>query len=737
MHTSESARQSNTWEYAYVAGASASVLIMGSWSFIALVATSDPYAHLVSFWMTIAFLLGVFGRNFGSGKFVVVQILCAWIPLSVALLISGDIFYITFAILLAPFFLTLKFISDRFRNSLLDAIAATHRATAVAQRFDTALTNMPHGLCMLDGQGRILVANERFVELLNLGKALDVRGWRIERLLRRCVRQGGLARGDARRLLRSLETGAASTAGELIFELRTGVTLAVTRQPMERGGVVAQVQDISERRRVEQMITRMANFDALTELPNRNQFHDCARSMIETCNEERHFAVHFIDLDYFKQVNDMLGHSTGDELLRLAAQRLRSVIRRGDIASRLGGDEFVVLQGGVGRREAAEALARRLVEEMSKPYNIAGEEVVVGASVGVACFPHDGADVDQLLRHADMALYEAKGAGRGVIRFFEDDMQARVRGRRDAETNLRNAIDRHELDVYFQPSIDLRSGRIVTCEALLRWNHPERGLMPAGEFIEIAEETGAIVQVGELVLEKACRACRGWPADVNVAVNVSPRQFDRADVSGTVRKALAKTGLSPNRLEIEITESAFLRNITGAQDARRDLKELGVRVSLDDFGTGYSSLSYLHSFPFDKVKIDRSFVANLVADARSLTLLVGAARLSADLGLRVTVEGIETLDQLALVRSEPFFHEAQAFSSAVRFRQLQSATCSSSGERVGSRRPTATRTRARRMRHRWTGSRTTAQLVLRPDDSRIACAMVNAIHLIVAINLNS
>lgn len=623
--------------------------------------TSDPYARLVSFSMTIAFLLGVFGRNFGSGKFVVVQILCAWIPLSCALLITGDVYYIAFAILLTPFFISLNFISERFRNTLLDAIAATHRATAVAQRFDTALTNMPHGLCMLDARGRVLVANERFVELLNLGKALDVRGCRIERLIRRCVRQGSLAPGDARRLLGSLRAGGASSTDELIFELRTGVTLAVTHQPMERGGVVAQVQDISERRRSEQMITRMANFDALIELPNRNQLHDYARSVIEACNDGRGFAVHFLDLDYFKQVNDTLGHSTGDELLRLAAKRLRAVIRRTDIASRFGGDEFVVLQSGVDRRQAAEALALRLVEEMGKPYEIDGEEVIVGASVGVACFPHDGQDVDQLLRHADMALYQAKGAGRGGICFFEEDMQARARGRRAAEINLRNAIGRDELDAHFQPIIDLRTGRIVTCEALLRWNHPERGLMPAGEFIEIAEETGAIVQVGELVLEKACRACRDWPADVNVAVNVSPRQFDRADVSGTVRKALAETGLAPNRLEIEITESALLRNVTSVNDALSDLKELGVRISLDDFGTGYSSLSYLHSFPFDKVKLDRSFVANLASDSRSLTLIVGAARLSAELGLRVAVEGTETADQLELVRSEPFFHEAQGF----------------------------------------------------------------------------
>ena len=484
------------------------------------------------------------------------------------------------------------------------------------------------------------------------------------------------------------------------------------------------------------MTTRMANFDALTELPNRNQFHDYARSVIEACNDGRGFAVHFLDLDYFKQVNDTLGHSTGDELLRLAAKRLRAVIRRTDIASRFGGDEFVVLQSGVDRRQAAEALALRLVEEMGKPYEIDGEEVIVGASVGVACFPHDGQDVDQLLRHADMALYQAKGAGRGGICFFEEDMQARARGRRAAEINLRNAIGRDELDAHFQPIIDLRTGRIVTCEALLRWNHPERGLMPAGEFIEIAEETGAIVQVGELVLEKACRACRERPADVNVAVNVSPRQFDRANVSGTVRKALAETGLAPNRLEIEITESALLRNVTSVNDALSDLKELGVRTSLDDFGTGYSSLSYLHSFPFDKVKLDRSFVANLASDSRSLTLIVGP-RVSA----RSLACGLPSRESRRPINSNwsdpsPSSTKPRASSSAARCRRMPSARCCARGPAGGSASPARTGAMTCPSRALPARSGPAANFVMQPDDSRIACATVNVIHLMVAINLN-
>lgn len=658
IKTGDDARK---WQYGYVAGASVSVLLMGVWSFVACVFTSDSFAHLVSFSMTIAFLLGVFGRNFGSSTFVVVQLACAALPMMAALLFQADIFYLAFAILLAPFFLTLKFISERFRDTLLDAILATHRATALAKRFDTALSNMPHGLCMLDSKGHILVVNERLLELLDLADRLDVRGWRIACLLRECVRRGALRRGDAKRLIRSLKEGIKSDNEEIVVELKRGAILALTHQPMDRGGVVAQVQDISERRRAERTITHMANFDALTDLPNRNQFYDYARQALEASHRGAGYAVHFIDLDHFKQVNDMLGHSTGDELLRQAAERLRSMLRSRDLACRFGGDEFVVLQGDVASKDNADGLARRLVRELSKPYYIAGEEVVVGVSIGIACFPEHGGDVDELLRNADLALYAVKGAGRGEIRFFEVDMHERAMSRREAELNLRKAIDRDELDVHFQPIIELDEGRVVTCEALLRWQHPERGLMPAGEFIAIAEETGAIVEVGQMVLEKACRACQSWPEDVNVAVNVSPMQFDRSDVPAAVREALRVSGLAAHRLEIEITESAFLRNADDVHAALKDLKELGVRISLDDFGTGYSSLSYLHKFPFDKVKIDRSFVANLSSGSRSMVLLVGAARLSAELGLRVTVEGIETEDQLRLVRSEPFFHEAQGF----------------------------------------------------------------------------
>ena len=335
-----------------------------------------------------------------------------------------------------------------------------------------------------------------------------------------------------------------------------------------------------------------------------------------------------------------------------------------------------------------------------------------------------------------MAIYQAKGAGRGGICFFEDDIQAHARGRRAAEINLRNAIGRDELDAHFQPIIDLRTGRIVTCEALLRWNHPERGLMPAGEFIEIAEETGAIVQVGELVLEKACRACRDRPADVNVAVNVSPRQFDRADVSGTVRKALAETGLAPNRLETEITGTALLRNVTCVNDALRGLKELGVKISLDDFGSGYSSLSYLHSFPFDKVKLDRSFVANLASDSRSLTLIVGGAsqRGATSAGCRQgNRDGRSTRTgpiRALLPRSPGFLLQPRGVAGC---RQRDAARAVRGG---GSASPARTGVMMCPGRALPARSRPAANFAMQPDDSRIACATVNVIHLMVAINLN-
>jgi diguanylate cyclase (GGDEF)-like protein len=411
----------------------------------------------------------------------------------------------------------------------------------------------------------------------------------------------------------------------------------------------------------EAKIDQLARYDALTGLPNRALFRDQMDAAVVGLRRRGPFAIHFIDLDEFKQVNDTLGHPCGDELLCVAADRLRAAVRGSDLVARFGGDEFVVLQYPLGHPKEAGALAERIVASLAEPYQISGNEVVIGASIGIALGPRDGTDADLLLKNADMALYRAKSDGRRAWRFFEHGMDVMAQARRNLQLDLRNAVAARALQVHYQPLVNLHTKRISTCEALLRWPHPVRGMIPPAEFIPVAEEMGLIVEIGNFVLREACSECAKWPGDVRVAVNMSAIQFRRSDVAQSIRDALDASGLPPSRLEIEITESVFLNDTELTRHWLDQLQEMGVSISLDDFGTGYSSLSYLHTYPLDKVKIDRSFLQGVSKSQRPLKLLHGVARLSADLGMSVTVEGVETEEQLALVARERCVEEVQGW----------------------------------------------------------------------------
>jgi diguanylate cyclase (GGDEF)-like protein len=372
-------------------------------------------------------------------------------------------------------------------------------------------------------------------------------------------------------------------------------------------------------------------------------------------------AVMFVDLDQFKQLNDTLGHPRGDVLLRSVADRLRHLVRPSDIVARFGGDEFVIVQSPISGAEDAAALARRIVSALGDTYEVDGHQVVIGASVGIALSPRDATGPDHLLKIADMALYWAKADQRGTFRFFEPEMDIRAHARRTLELDLRNALANNAFQVFYQPLFDLKTKRISTCEALVRWPHPLRGMISPAEFIPVAEEMGLIVELGKWVLTEACRTCTTWPSEVRVAVNLSANQFRRGNVVKTIQQALAETGLDPSRLEIEITESVLFQDTKATRAILHELRDFGVRISLDDFGTGYSSLSYLQSLPLNKVKIDRSFLEGLETGDRALVLLRGIAKLSAELGLAVTVEGIETAEQLALISAEDSVTEAQGW----------------------------------------------------------------------------
>jgi diguanylate cyclase (GGDEF)-like protein len=398
----------------------------------------------------------------------------------------------------------------------------------------------------------------------------------------------------------------------------------------------------------------------LTGLPNRNVLRDHMERALGAWRPDNMCAVHFVDLDQFKQVNDTLGHTRGDMLLEAVAERLRTSIRDADVISRFGGDEFVIFQAPIKSLDQAEALATRALHALAGTYDLDGHKVVVTASIGIAV-AKNRIDPDQFLRNADMALYQAKSDGRGTWRWFEAKMEANAQARRNLELDLRNALENEAFELHYQPLFNLKTRRIEACEALLRWPHRERGMVSPAEFIPVAEEMGLIVEIGNQVLYKACLECRRWPGDTAVAVNLSSIQFDRSNVPALVRETLAATNLAPHRLELEITESTLLQDTKRTRADLNQLAELGVKLSLDDFGTAYSSLSYLHSFPLHKVKIDQSFLQGLGDDERRVTLLRGMTRLSAQLGLKVVVEGVETQEQLELLAGEDSIDEVQGY----------------------------------------------------------------------------
>ncbi|ANY81746.1 hypothetical protein BB934_11640 [Microvirga ossetica] len=408
--------------------------------------------------------------------------------------------------------------------------------------------------------------------------------------------------------------------------------------------------------RAHQELHVLAHQDALTGLPNRVVLREKLEQALAGMRPQgRTVSVSYLDLDHFKDVNDSFGHETGDELLKAVADRLRACIPPGEgqvrnLISRFGGDEFAILQTGIRRPEESAALASRVVQALQEPFSVNGQEIFIGTSIGIALAQRH-MNSSQILKNADMALYHAKADGRGTFRFFEPEMDAQLQARRVLEVDLRKAIGNGEFELFYQPQINIEANEIGGFEALLRWHHPERGLVPPAEFIPVIEDTGLISPLGDWIIEEACREAASWPRDINVAVNLSPIQFRNRGLVQSVTRALAVSGLAPHRLELEITESVLLQDSETTVSTLHQLRRLGVRIAMDDFGTGYSSLSYLRSFPFDKIKIDQSFVREMSQRTDCLAIVQSVASLGASLGMPTVAEGIETEDQLRQIQA--------------------------------------------------------------------------------------
>jgi diguanylate cyclase (GGDEF)-like protein len=662
----------------YAVGAIVYAAVLGAWCAITILGADDPIADLLCVAVSVGYTAGAAARNYGRPRLVQYHILLACGPMSLALAVHGGPYYVGLAVLLVLFFLGLKGINLSLHAIFVKALTSSFRESALASQFDTALNNMPHGLCMFRADGRLAVMNHRFAEMMNLSDDLAARGATATEIVNACVLAGSISAASGRMILSEIENSQAKDMITTDPDPSRGRSLSWTFQAMTRGGAVVLVEDITERRNAEARISHLARYDELTALPNRVNFRDEIERLLAMEREaDGVAALLFIDLDQFKQVNDTLGHPCGDQLLCAVAERLREMLRPEDFVARFGGDEFVVFQQNIRSPDDAAILARRIVDRLSERYKIDNHLVEIGASVGIA-MASPGVSADTLLKNADMALYRAKADGRGTFCFFREEMAQTVEARRILELDLRKALAHEEFELFYQPLVNLKSGKISTCEALLRWNHPVRGTVSPIDIIPVAEDMGLILDLGRWILRKACMECMTWPEVVSVAVNFSPQQFHQRDVLNEIRYALEISGLPAHRLEIEITESSLLRNTQLTHDVLSQLRSLGVRISLDDFGTGYSSLSYLHNFPLQKVKIDRSFLEGIDTD-RPLTLLRGVARLSADLGMSVVVEGIETNEQLELISAEGTVVEAQGYLfgrpvPALRMRQLLNAS---------------------------------------------------------------
>jgi len=515
----------------------------------------------------------------------------------------------------------------------------------------TVLDNMPLGVLLFDSDSQLVVCNRRYIEMYGLSQEVAKPGCTLRELIDN-RKQVGTFSGDADDYIASLMEAIAD--GKLlnnVVKLDDGRVISIVRQPIANGGWLAMHEDITERQRADEQIARMARHDALTDLPNRIMLRERLQHELKRVQRGECLAVLCLDLDEFKSVNDTLGHPIGDELLKLVAARLRGCIRGQDTIARLGGDEFAIIMTQMRDPTDATALSRRIRDSISKPYEIDGHQIITDISIGISIAPVDGTESDVLLKNADMALYGAKADGRGTYRFFEQEMDTRMKARRDLEMDLRKALRNNEFELYYQPLVALKTNEISAFEALLRWNHPTRGLISPAEFIPIAEETGLIISIGEWVLNTACQETINWPDHVKVAVNLSPSQLNNRNLVRVVINALRESGMPARKLQLEITESVLMQNTFSTLATLHELRKLGIQIAMDDFGTGYSSLSYLRSFPFDKIKIDRSFIQDLSNGAEPLAIVHAVAGLAKGLNMVSTAEGVETQQQLEALQA--------------------------------------------------------------------------------------
>jgi len=656
------------WEIDYLWRGAMQGTLLGLYCFVSLYLQPDPLAEIASIAVTLACAIAIVGRNYASNQMVLILATTMTLPISLAVFLRGDLYNIALGLLFTPFFTAIVNMSTRVRETFLSVIQEKLKASNLALRFDRALNTMSHGLIMLDGGGRVAVANAEAANLLSVSSPDKLLGRSLKALLMRGVAGGLLSMRDCRyvetQLTRALRDG---RDRKLLVSFTNGRHFEFsTREGRDDLGVIT-FEDVTTRVEAEEKIRYMARYDNLTGLPNRAYFHEVVSETLASGDPDRICALAVVDLDDFKNINDTLGHPVGDGLIYSVAQRLAGLVSDNVRISRFGGDEFMFYFDDIPDATAMDAELGKIFAALDGEVDVAGHALRIQASAGAALAKVSETDVDSMFVKADLALYKAKERGKNGWQIFEATMDAEFRNRQVLKADLRTAVEQKALRVVYQPIVSMETMRIASCEALCRWDHPENGPISPAVFIPLAEEMGIISDISIFMLHAACTECVKWPAPTQVSVNLSAKDFASRDIVASVRAALASSGLPADRLEIEVTETALLDDTASTRAILEELKAIGVRIALDDFGTGYSSLSYLHTLPLDKVKIDRSFIKDLTREERSLHLLRGVVNLARPLGLSVTVEGVETFEQLKLLANDvkPDLVQGFLFGSAL------------------------------------------------------------------------
>lgn len=664
-----------TWEEAhkrendYILYGSLHGMAMGAFCLAGIYFAHDSFAEIAAVCITLATATSIAGRNYGSPRMVIILIIALTWPISLGFLLRGDAYHMFLGLLSAPFLFAIRKFADTVRDVLFTAVSEEKKANRLAQRFNRALNTMSHGLVMLGPDGRVAVANAEAAQLMSVRSPEALLGRSIHSLLMRGVAGGMLAPKDCRyieaQLTRALSEG---RDRKVLVSLTNGQYLEFSaREGSQELGVIT-FENVTSRVAAEEKIRFMARYDSLTGLPNRAYFREVVDECMFAGDRDRLCGLAVLDLDDFKSVNDTLGHPVGDGLIYAVAERLAIFASDAVKVSRFGGDEFMIYFDKVDDETHLATMLDQMFADLQGDVDVAGHVLRIQVSGGaVLAHAAGGSDVDAMIVKADLALYKAKELGKNSWHLFEAVMDAEFRNRQLMKADLRTAVEAGALRVVYQPIVSINTMRIVSCEALCRWDHPELGPVSPATFIPLAEEMGIISEISTFVLQAACAECAKWPAPICVSVNLSAKDFRNREVISKVRAALAASGLAAQRLEIEVTETAILDDKSQTRAYVEELKSMGVRIALDDFGTGYSSLSYLHKLPLDKVKIDRSFLADVAQNPRSLQLLKGIVDLSRTLGLAVTVEGVETFEQLKIlaVTVHPDLVQGFLFGSAL------------------------------------------------------------------------